>query len=102
MVVDSKSSNELSEDVIQATNLPEIRVTGYCAMFAHGMHIRIQTMEEEKITCDSTIACVMWKQSQSTEANAGGTLDKIEYVGWVEEILELNYYIHYFIVLLCS
>jgi hypothetical protein len=30
------------------------------------------------------------------------TLDKMECVGWIEEILEFNYCTHYVIVLLCS
>jgi hypothetical protein len=33
----------------------------------------------------------VWKRSRSTDAHPSGTLDKMEYVGWLEEILELNY-----------
>lgn len=48
--------NEPSVDVIEAYKLPEIEGTSYRAMYAHGMHLRVQSVEEEKVTCDSGVA----------------------------------------------
>jgi hypothetical protein len=98
----SNSGNRPSKDVIQASKLPEIRTTRYRAMYTNGMHLRILTTEEEKVTCDSAIATAMWKRSEGANSDEGGTLNKMEYVGWVQEILELDYRSHYIIVLLCS
>jgi hypothetical protein len=102
VAIASNSRNRPSVDVIEASKLPEIRATAYRAMYVNGMHLRIRTAEEEKVTCDSAIASAVWKRSRSVGADDGGTLDKMEYVGWVEEILELNYRSHCVIVLLCS
>jgi hypothetical protein len=98
----SESADKPLADVMEASKLPESRATAYRAMYTKGMHLRIRTAEEEKITCDNAVVSAVWKRSRSTDSNAGGTLDKMEYVGWVEEILELNYRTHCVIVLLCS
>jgi hypothetical protein len=102
VAIAAESGDKPSEDIIEASKLPDRRATGYRTMYANGMHLRIRTAEEEKITCDSAVASAVWKRSRSTDTNAGGQLDKMEYVGWVEEILELNYRTHCVIVLLCS
>jgi hypothetical protein len=47
---------KLSQDVLQASKLPEIRATRYRAMYANGMHLRIRSAKEEKVTCDSAVA----------------------------------------------
>jgi hypothetical protein len=43
------------------SKLPEIRATGYRAMYTNGMHLRIRSAKEEKVTCDSTVASTIWK-----------------------------------------
>jgi hypothetical protein len=98
----SQSNDKPSKDVIQASRLPESRATSYHAMFANGMHLRIQTTEEDKITCDSALASTVWKRSTGSDSDARERLDKMEYVGWIEEILELNYRSHCVILLMCS
>jgi hypothetical protein len=80
----SQSSTKPSDDVVDASKLPELRATGYRAMYANGMHLRIRTAEEEKITCDSAVASAVWKRSQRSESEAGGRVDKMEYVGWIK------------------
>jgi hypothetical protein len=44
----SNSGNRPSEDVIQASKFPEIRAIGYRAMYANGMHRRIQQRRRRK------------------------------------------------------
>jgi hypothetical protein len=61
-------------------------------MYVNGMHLRIRMAEEEKVTCDSATAAVVWKRGRGADIYEGGIFDKMEYVGWVEEILELNYH----------
>jgi hypothetical protein len=50
---------ELSQDVLEASKLPEITAIAYRHMYAHEMHFRIRGAEEEKVTCDSAIAAVV-------------------------------------------
>jgi hypothetical protein len=86
------SSTRPSHYVLEASKLPEIRATWYRAMYVNGMHLRIRMAEEEKVTCDSATAAVVWKRGRGADIYEGGIFDKMEYVGWVEEILELNYH----------
>jgi hypothetical protein len=66
------------------------------------MHLRIRGAEEDKVTCDNGVATAVWKRKRSRDRNTMNELDTAEYVGWVEEIIELNYRSHYCIVVLCS
>jgi hypothetical protein len=50
-----------TRDVIEASKLLEKIAISYRAMYAHGMHLRIFTAEEEKVTCDSVVASVDFK-----------------------------------------
>jgi hypothetical protein len=97
-----ESVDKPSRDVEEASRLPEIVATGYRAMYAHGIHFKIRQAEEEKVTSDSGVVAAIWERRRSREFNSGNELDTAEYVGWVEEILELNYRSHCCIVLVCS
>ena len=66
------------------------------------MHLRVQSAEEDKITYDSAVSATFLQPQRGTENDNEPVLIPIEYIGWVEEILELNYIGHYVIVLLCS
>jgi hypothetical protein len=100
--VAAKSANKPSADVIKASYLPEMRATGYRHMYPHGMHFRIQDAEEEKVTCDSAIASSVWKRKTGRNLLHSREMEAVQYVGWIEEILEFNYGSHCCIVLLCS
>jgi hypothetical protein len=81
--------------------LPKVRATGYCHMYAHGMHFHIRDVEEEKITCDSVIAASVWRRTRR-DFKESREMETVQYVGWIQEILELDYRSHCCIVLLCS
>jgi hypothetical protein len=87
-------------DVSEASQLPEMVATDFCYMYAHGMHFRIRNAKEEKVTCDSTLASSMWRRKPKRIFQESGEMETMDYIGWIEEILELNYRSHYCIVLL--
>jgi hypothetical protein len=91
-----------SADVLEASRLPEMLATGYRHMYAHGMHFRIKDAEEEKLICDSAIVASVSKRKTGRESLNAGEMETVEYVGWIHEIIELNYRSHCCIVLLCS
>ena len=89
-------------DVYEGSRLPNVMATGYRAMYAHGMHLRIRGAEVEKVTCDSGVAAAIYERRRSRDAESMDDVFTNEYVGWVEEIIELNYRSHCCVVLLCS
>jgi hypothetical protein len=88
--------------VYEASRLPEEVATGYRAMYAHGIHLRIRETKRDKVTSDSGVAAAVSTHSRSRNVNYTEDLVTTEFVGWVEEILELNYRSHCCIVLVCS
>jgi hypothetical protein len=96
------SDDKPTLDVYKSPYLLERMATGYRAMYAHGMHLRIRGVEEDKVTCDSGVATVVWERRRSQNVECGDKLLTAKYVGWVEEIIELNYRSHCCIVILCS
>ena len=98
----NNSDEKPSVDVYESSRLPEVIATGYRAMYAHGMHLRIQGAEVEKVTCDSGVAAAVLERRRSRNAETVDDVISAEYVGWIQEILELNYRSHCCIVLLCS
>ena len=97
-----QTDDKPTEDVFQASKLPERMATGYRTMYAHGMHLRIREAEQDKVTCDSGITATVSERRRSRASEEVDEIDTSEYVGWVEEILELNYRSHCCVVLVCS
>ena len=98
----NNSNEKPSLDVYNASRLPKTMAIGYRAMYAHGMHLRIRGAEEDKVTRDSGVAAAVWERRRSRNIECEDDLFTSEYVGWVEEIIELNYSSHCCVVLLCS
>ena len=98
----NNSDEKPSVDVYQSSRLPETMGTGYRAMYVHGMHLRIRGAEEDKVTCNSGVAAAVWERRRSRNVDCEDDLFTSEYVGWVEEIIELDYRNHCCVVFLCS
>jgi hypothetical protein len=83
--------------------MPSRVATAYRAMTAHGMHLRCRTAELAGQTADNGVAATflqssLWGMLDSNE----DTDTNVEYVGFIEEILELDYGRHCVVVLVCS
>jgi hypothetical protein len=87
----ANSADKPSDEEVEESRLPEKVGTAYRAMYVHGMHFKIRSAEEEKVTCDSGVASAMWRRIQGRAINRAEQFETAEYVGWIEEILELNY-----------
>jgi hypothetical protein len=98
----ANSVDKPSQEEIEESRLPEKMGTTYRAMYAHGMHLRIRSAEEEKVTYDSGVAAAVLRRSRGRAGARSGEVEKTEYVGWIEEIMELNYRNHCCIVLVCA
>jgi hypothetical protein len=92
-------SERVQIEVQDAARLPERKAMSFRSMWAHGMHIRIRTAEVNNVTSDCGIAATFERQDPEGEF---GDVVNIEYVGTVEEILELDYRSHCCLVLVCD
>jgi hypothetical protein len=71
-------------------------------MYAQGMHLRVRSAEEEKVTCDSGIAASVSRGTSGRSRGNPACFQAHEYIGWIEEIVELDYRSHCCAVLVCS
>jgi hypothetical protein len=72
-------------------------------MLAFGNHNRVSSAKEHLTTQNNGIVAAIFEQECVSRPNDRRPMvTKLEYVGWVEEILKLNYGILNFVVLLCN
>jgi hypothetical protein len=86
-----------SEDVIRLSKLPSLRASRYRSMWAFGNHLQVAHLR----TCDSSVAATFLRPCRSGVQDRNPVLASIEYVGNVEEILEVNYGGLFVTVLVC-
>lgn len=93
---------EIPEMVRESSRPPSLEATAFRSMKAHKMHLRVRSAEEHKLTCDSTVAATFLQPERRTLNEEHQSFVAVEYIGFVDEILELNYSGHCVIVLLYS
>jgi hypothetical protein len=93
----------IPETVVDLSRPPKLLATSFRSMRAYGMHLRCKSAEIGAETVDSGVA-VSFLPRMSIDALRRNELDNTstEYVGWIEEIVELDYRRHCVIVLACS
>jgi hypothetical protein len=71
-------------------------------MKAYGMHIKVRTEKADKSTCNNAMEATFMQPCRGIQDSVYLDFVPMEYVGWVEEIITLNYSSHCVIVLVCS
>lgn len=96
------AGDELQEDVVQYSSPPERYATPHPLLKAFGMRLRPRTAEGGLVTRDSCVVAAYTQQLRWGIRNARPIDRTSEYVGYIEEILELDYRNHCTTVLLCD
>ena len=92
----------LDKDVIQYSCPLERYATSHRQMYSHGMHLRVRGSEGGLVTRDSCVVAIFTQQLHWGTRNGKPIERTVEYVGFIEEILELDYQNHCTTVLLCE
>lgn len=74
----------------------------YKSMYAFGNHYRVLSSELPLKTCDSGVAATFKQICRNGRRDNNPVNADVEYVGHIEEILELNYRRHCLVVLVCD
>jgi hypothetical protein len=101
----SKTINDgknIEEEVVQLSIPPSMKATAYRSTYAYGNHIRVKSAETNLVTMDSGFATIFGTTCHSNVNDKNPIEAEVEYVGYVEEILELKYGTTCVIVLLCN
>ena len=89
-------------DVKCLSKLPSEMATKYRSMWAFGNHPCMAGVEQHLKTCDSCVAATFRRPWRSRAGDLNPVVGDVEYVGQLEEIVELNYRGLCVIVLFCS
>lgn len=96
------AGEHVHEDVIQYGQPPERYVVSHRQMHAFGMHFRVRSAEGGLVTRDSCVVASFSRQLRWGLRNGRPIERTDDYVGYIEEILELDYRNHCTTVLVCD
>ena len=99
----AKENNEEVElDIIDMCMLPTFTATSYRSMYAYGNHFRVRSAETNLSTIDCGVVATFNQECHSGPRDRNTMRALVEYVGWVVEILELDYGRFTTVVFLCN
>ena len=88
---------------VQALLMPPSRnAKSYKSMYAYGNHIRVRSVESNMNTCDSGVAATFLQAYRTSSNFRNVQTTNLEYIGWVEEIIGVDYGEFELIVLYCT
>jgi hypothetical protein len=76
--------------------------TSYKSMKAYGMHLRCRGAEVHMSTADSGVVALFEQFHKLNMDDPNPKVRREEYLGWIQEILELNYREYYVVLLACN
>ena len=99
---DTEKGDVVSDDVRALLLPPSRNAKGYRSMYAYGNHIRVRGAEVDLSTCDSGVAATFLQSCRSSSSDRNMKTSNLEYVGWVEEIISVDYGNFEVVVLYCT
>ncbi len=96
------AGEHVEADVVQYAQPPERNAVAHRQMHAFGMHLRVHSAESDRVTCDSAVVASFTEQLRWGLREGRPIEVTKEYVGYIEEILELDYRNHCTTVLVCD
>ena len=89
-------------DVLALSKQPSELATKYRSMWAFGQHLRVASAETQLTTCDSGVGAIFRCPCRAGSRDIHLIMADVEYVGQLQEIVEVNYGGLCVIVLLCK
>jgi hypothetical protein len=99
---DLEREEVLPEDVRALMLPPSSEAKTYRSMYAYGNHIRVRGAESDLNTCDSGVATTFSQDYRASATDRNMRSANLEYIGWVEEIIGVDYRKFELLVLYCT
>ena len=93
---------EVPQDVRALMLPPSDVVKSYRSMYAYGHALRVRSAETQLTTADSGVAATFRQLCRAGTKDTNLRAAELEYVGWVEEILSVDYGQFEVVVLYCN
>jgi hypothetical protein len=92
----------VEEDVVDLVLPPSSEAKLYRSMYAYGNHIHVRGTKADLSTCDSGVAATFSQSCRGSRKDHNHTEANVEYVGWVEEIIGVDYGKYELLLLYCK
>jgi hypothetical protein len=79
------------DDVLDLVLLPSLDAKSYRSMYAYGKHICVQGAKADFSTCNNGVAATFSQSYRVSRKDQNQREENLEYVGWVEEIIGVDY-----------
>src|SRR5579875_2122807 len=99
---DMNQGIDVSMDVQALLMPPSKNAKSYKSMYAYGNHIRVRSIESNMNTCDSGVAVTFLQACRASNNDRNARIESLEYIGWMEEIIGVDYREFELIVLYCT
>jgi hypothetical protein len=86
-----KQQEKRDEDVLVLSLPPSSQATSYRSMYAFGNHIRVHSAEGTVTIVDSSVTATFSQNCRSSVHAKNLKAANLKYVGWVEEMLAVDY-----------
>lgn len=97
-----EGTEEVEQDVRALMLPPSDQAKSYRSMYAFGNHIRVRSAQAHLTTMDSGVAATFRQLCRSGLKDRNPRAAELEYVGWVEEILSVDYGHFEVVVIYCN
>ena len=98
-----QEGRSIPDDVENSSNLPSMQAHRFKSMYAYGYHYMVKNAEDSITkTCDSGVATFFSRPCRSGRRDEHLVEAKLEYIGQILEIVELNYGRHCTVLLVCD
>ena len=94
--------SSVSPMLLASSKLPDLNAMSYKSIKAYGMHLHCKSIEEHISAFDSGVVVAFNCVYRVGANDLSSLLRKEEYLGWIEENLELNYRNHCMVILACK
>jgi len=91
IIVALNDGDTIDNDIMHVSMPPTMEAMSYRTMYAYGNHIHVANAKEHLTINDCGLVAIFEQKCISSPNDQRLVLAKLEYVGQVEEILELNY-----------
>jgi hypothetical protein len=97
------TAGEAVDNDVKALMIPPSRdAKSYRSMYTYGNHIRVRGAEVDLSTCDSGVAATFSQSCRISTRDRNMRMANLEYIGWVDEILGVDYGAFELILLYCT
>ncbi len=97
-----KKGDKIEKDVVHVSMPPTLEAKNYRVMWVFSNHIRVLGAREHLIMHDNGVTTIFEHECVSRLNYHRLVVAKLECVGWVEEILELNFWVLSLVILFCN